>query len=160
MYKLNSIKTEEDFATTYELMKKEFNFNTSFEEFMEIYKRVFDKIDYYKDVANYEVSLKDRCKIGIFSNLAIFDKERLDKQVNLKNYDYVLLSFEYGLRKPESEFYKAVQSKLPFSREDILFIDGRSDNVDAALKAGWNAFQATGLELDRIKEKCEEFLNN
>lgn len=102
MYKLNSIKTEEDFATTYELMKKEFNFNTSFEEFIEIYKRVFDKIDYYKDV----------------------------------------------------------QSKLPFSGEDILFIDDRSDNVDAALKAGWNALQATGLELSRIKEKCEEFLNN
>jgi len=48
---------------------------------------------------------------------------------------------------------------VPFKPEDILFIDDRKDNVESALKMGWNAFQLTGLELDEIKQKCEEFLN-
>ena len=47
-----------------------------------LYKKIFDKIDYYQEVADYEVSLKDRCAIGILSNLTIFDKERLEYAEN------------------------------------------------------------------------------
>ena len=92
-YKLNTIKTEEEFGKVYEDIKKEFNLNKNFDEFKFLNKKIFDKIDYYKDVADYEVSLKDRCYIGILSNLTLFEKERLDKEIELNNYDYVYLSF-------------------------------------------------------------------
>lgn len=157
-YKLSSIRTNEEFEKTYELMKEEFNFNTTYQEFVDIYKKVFSKIDYYIEVADYEKSLSNRCAIGILSNLTIFDKERLDKQVDLSKYDYVFLSFEMGKKKPNIEIYEEVQSKLPFAAKDILFIDDRLDNIETAYKMGWNTLQATGLELDKIKEKCEEFL--
>ena len=157
-YKVSRIKDISEFREAYKLMKEDFSFNVSFEEFVTLYKKIFDKVDYYKDVAEYEVSLKDRAYIGIFSNLTIFDKERLDKQVGLSNYDYVFLSFELGLRKPELEIYKRVQEMLPFKGEDILFIDDRADNILSAREAGWNAFQCTGLELPKIKEKCDDFL--
>ena len=87
-YKLSAIKSVEDFGRVYEEMAIDFNLTKSYAEFVEIYKRVFSKIDYYKDVAQYEVSLKDKCYIGILSNLTVFDRERLDKQVNLSLYDY------------------------------------------------------------------------
>ena len=90
-YNLSCIKTNEEFSKTYKLMAKEFNLNKSYDEFVKIYKRVFSRIDYYKKVADYEISLKDKCYIGILSDLNIFDKERLDKQVNLPLYDYVFL---------------------------------------------------------------------
>ena len=158
-YKITRIKNNDEFREVYKEMTKEFNLNKTYEEFVDLYKKIFDKIDYYQEVADYEVSLKDRCAIGILSNLTIFDKERLDKQVNLSNYDYVFLSFEFGLRKPEMEFYEKIQSMVPFKPEDILFIDDRKDNIEAALKMGWNAFQLTGLELAEIKQRCEDFLN-
>lgn len=157
-YKLSRIKDTEQFKKTFELISKEFNFNKTYEEFIEIYKKIFSKIDYYKEVAKYEVSLKDRCYIGILSNLTIFDKERLDKQVNLKEFDYVFLSFEMGMKKPNLEIFNAVQKQLPFDPKDILFIDDRKDNIETAAKVGWNTLQATGLEFIKIKEKCEEFL--
>ena len=58
-------------------------------------KEIFDKVDYYKDVVEFEKSLKNKCYIGILSNLNIYDKDRIDKQLGLKDYDYVFLSFEY-----------------------------------------------------------------
>ena len=158
-YKLSSIRNSAEFEEVYYLMAKDFNFTKTYNEFVEIYKRVFANIDYYQDVADYEVSLKDKCYIGILSDLTIFDKERLNKQVNLSLYDYVFLSFELGLKKPNIEIFNKVQSEIPFEPKDILFIDDRSDNIETALKMGWNVLQATGLELDKIKQKCSEFLS-
>ena len=143
-YKLSAISSLEEFEKVYKLIAQEFNLNKTFEEFIKLYKKVFSKIDYYKNVAQYEVSLKNKCYIGIFSNLTIFDKERLNKQVNLSLYDYVFLSYEMGLRKPDIKIYEKVQKMLPFKPNDILFIDDRKDNIDTAKTMGWNAFQATG----------------
>lgn len=158
-YKLTRIKDYQEFEKVYEQMKTDFNLNKSFDEFIDIYKDTFDKVYYYKNVSEYEKSLKDKCYIGIFSNLTIFDKERLDKQVDLSKYDYVFLSYEMGLRKPEIEIYNKVQSNLPFKPADILFIDDKLANVESASKIGWNVLQTTGLELDKIKQTCEDFLN-
>ena len=158
-YRLSRIKSIDEFEKVYEQIAKDFNLNKTFEDFVNLYKRIFDKIDYYKDVAEFEVSLKSECSIGILSNLTIFDKERLDKQVNLANYDYVFLSFEMGMKKPDIDIYKEVQSKLQFKPEDILFIDDRKDNVETASMIGWKTLQATGLELDKIKKVCFEFLS-
>ena len=158
-YKLSCIKTNEEFSKTYKLMAKEFNLNKTYDEFVKIYKRVFSRIDYYKEVADYEISLKDKCYIGILSDLNIFDKERLDKQVNLPLYDYVFLSYEMGLKKPGIEIFNAVQKQLPFTPNNILFIDDRKDNIESAKKLRWNTCQATGLELDKIKLSVDKFLS-
>ena len=159
-YRFSGIKTEEEFAKTYEMMANDFGLSASFSDYKKIYKETFDKVDYYKEVVEFEKSLKGKCYIGILSNLSIYDKDRIDKQVGLKDYDYVFLSFKYGYRKPEMEFYKIVQDELPFKASDILFLDDRLDNILSAKKMGWNAVQITGLELDKIKKICEEFIND
>lgn len=159
-YKLSSISTVDDFEIVYNEMAKDFNFHTTYHEFVKLYREIFDKVDYFTEVADYEKSLKDKCYIGILSNLSIFDKERLNKQVDLSQYDYVFLSFEMGCKKPGREIYEKVMDKLPFKPQDILFIDDRTDNIETAKEFGWNTFQATGLELDKIKKRCEDFINN
>lgn len=159
-YNICIIPTIEEFENTFDKISKDYSFNKSYDEFIKLYRKTFDKIDYYNDVANYEVSLKDKCYIGILSDLTLFDKERLDKQVGLSNYDYVFLSFELGMRKPDIETFKFIQSKLPFKPCDILFIDDQIDNIESASKLGWNVLHTTGLELDRIKNVCEEFLKD
>ncbi len=157
-YKISSIPNIVEFEQVFDKMKIEFNFNVDFKKFRELYDYYFDKIDYYKDVRDYEISLKDRCYIGIFSNLTIFDKKRLDKEVGLDNYDYVFLSFEFADRKPSKDIYIKVCERIPLNNKDILFIDDRTDNIEMAKRIGWNTLQATGLELDRIKEICEKFI--
>ena len=158
-YRLSCIQNKTEFEKVYELIKKDFNFHTTYEEFVNIYKEVFKDIDYYQEVADYEVSLRDKCSIGILSDLTIFDKERLARQIDLEKYNYVFLSCDMGLKKPERNIFDKVQSMVPFKSKDILFIDDRLNNIETAKSLGWNTLQATGLELDKIKEKCESFLN-
>jgi len=158
-YKLTSIPTLEAFEKVYYEMAKDFNLTATYEEFIKIYKETLDKVDYYKDVADYEKSLRNKCYIGILSNLTIFDKERLDKQVDLSKYDYAFLSFEMSCKKPFREIYEKVSNEVPFNNKDILFIDDRQDNIDMAKEFGWNTLKATGLELDKIKLCCEKFIN-
>ena len=156
--KLTAISTISDFKKMFEIERDKFGLTTTFDEFVENYDKCFENIEYYEDVRDYEISLKDKCYIGILSNLTIFDKKRLDKQVGLNNYDYVFLSFEMGLRKPDIEIYEKVQSNLPFEKEDILFVDDNINNINTAKEFGWNTVHATGLELEKIKEECQKFL--
>lgn len=159
-YTLSSIPSVDAFENVYNQIANEYNFKTTYLEFIKLYKEIFDRIDYYKDVADYEKSLRDKCYIGLLSNLTVFDKERLNKQVDLSKYDYVFLSFEMKCRKPDKEIYEKVNELIPFKLEDILFIDDRQDNIDIAKWFGWNTLKATGLELDKIKECCEKFIND
>jgi len=158
-YKLSALKNEEEYKKAYEGIKKEFNLKVDFETYKKYYYESFDKIEYYKEVRDYEISLKERCYVGILSNLSIFDEKRIDRQLNLKEYDYVFLSFKIGYRKPSIELFEYVSSSVPFKKEDILFIDDTIYNVNAAKEFGWKTLHASGLELDKIKKACEEFLN-
>lgn len=157
-YHLSKITNEDDFEKVYYSIADELKLSEPFETFKDNYKKIFDKVDYYKDVSEYEKSLKDKCKIGILSDLTIYDKERIDKQVDLSKYDYVFLSFELGLKKPNKDIFEYVQEHVPFKPDEILFIDDREDNVNTAKEIGWNAYQVTGLELDKIKEVCKSFI--
>lgn len=157
-YHLSSISTLSELEKTYEEMKHDFCLQGDFKDFISRYPDYLDNISYYQDVRDYEWSLKTRCYIGVFSNLTILDKERLDKQLNLENFDYVFLSFEMHCQKPNIEIFEKIQEQHPFSKSDILLIDDSKDNVTAAKEFGWNAIQATGLELDKIIDACEEFI--
>lgn len=157
-YRLSSIATMEELEDTYSKIKEEYDLKGDFKKLLDCYDEHFDKIYYYKDVRDYEVSLKDRCYIGIFSDLSILDKKRLDKQVGLDNFDYVFLSFELGCQKADKIIFDKVSEKLPFRGADILFIDDNEKYLEMARKLGWACLLATGLELDKIKNKCEEFL--
>lgn len=159
-YRIGSIPTVDDFEETYNQIAKDYNFKTTYVEFIKLYKEIFDKIDYYTDVADYEKSLRDKCYIGILSNLTVFDKERLDKQVDLSKYDYVFLSFEMNCSKPNREIYEKVMENVPFNPEDVLLIDDRQDNINAAKEFGWNTLKVTGLELEKIKKYCENFIKD
>lgn len=157
-YHLSSISTLEELEKTFYEIKDEYNLVGDFNKLLNCYDGYFDRIDYYEDVRDYEVSLKDRCYIGILSNLSILDKRRLNMQVGLDNYDYVFLSFELACQKPNEIIYDKVMEKLPFNSKDILFIDDNAKNIEMAKNKGWNTLLATGLELDRIKKTCEDFL--
>ena len=157
-YKLSCISTIDDFEKIYNQIANDYNFRTTYDKFIKLYKEIFYKIDYYEEVAEYEKSLKDQCYIGILSNLTVFDKERLDRQVDLSKYDYVFLSFEMNCEKPSREIYEKINDTVFFEPQNILLIDDSQKNIDVAKEFGWDAFKATGLELEKIKLYCEKFI--
>lgn len=156
---MQTVNKEEDIKEWVNSVQENMNISVPFEEFKRAYEEELSSVKYYKDVVEYAHSLKDRCKIAILSNLLSFDKKRIDNQYDLSKFDYVYLSFEIGMRKPDRKIYEYVLNDLKILPENILFIDDDTDNILTAKEYGWNTCQAFGYELDKIKVAVEEFLN-
>jgi len=142
----------------YKRLEKKFNFKSDFATFLNIYKKEFEKIHFYRDVVELEHKTKEKCKIAILSNLLLIDKERIDNQVNLAKFDYVWLSFEMGVRKPNKKIYEMVQQECGILPQNILFIEDTKENIEAAKSLGWNTCKAYGYEINKIEESIKTFL--
>ncbi len=159
-YRITEVNNINDIKCWFNNLKDTFGFRCTFEEFVDVYKEEYNKVYFYKDVVDYAHSLKDKCMIGILSNLSYLDKDRIDMHVDLSKFDYVWLSFELECRKPDNIIYEKVEKSLDIDKSSILFIDDKESNIEAAKMRGWNTCLACGYELDKIKNVVEEFLEN
>lgn len=135
-----------------------FSIQEDYEFLRRVYEEEFAKIYYYQEVVQFIQSLKGSCKIAILSNLSFLDKERLDQQVSLKNFDFVFLSFELGYAKPNPKIYEIVEKTSKIAPHNILFIDDYLKNLIPAKQRGWSTCQASGYQLDKIEEAITSFL--
>lgn len=150
--------TLEDTYEWIDRINDKFKINVSYDQFIEDYKKTHDKIHSYQGVVEFIKSIKNNCKIAILSNLMLIDKERIDKHMGLSDFDYVFLSFEMGLRKPNDEIYLKVQEALKVNPKNILLIDDTKENIETAKRLGWNTCQATGNDLNLIKKTVNNFI--
>ena len=82
------------------------------------------------DFLNFAKSLKtDENHIGILSNLTP-DTSTCIPHSLLDDFDYLFYSNTLKMSKPHAEIYQHVSSKIP--SKDILFIDDKQENLDAA----------------------------
>lgn len=134
------------------------NFHTSMDEFSNVFSAEYLKTDYYQDVVHYIYSLKDKCKIGLFSDLIYACYPALAKQLDLSSFDYVWLSYVTHSHKSSEDAFRLVEQALQLNPKDIMFIDDTSINIENAAKRGWNTCQAKGYELDKIQKSISDFL--
>lgn len=149
-----------DVLKWFDRIKNMFDLHCTFSEFEELYEKYGDKIYYYKDVVEFSRSLKDKCKIGILSNLSKLDHSRIDKHYNLSKFDYVWLSYELNCKKPDPKIYEIVENECNILPENILFVDDKTENIDMAKQRGWKTCQAKGKELEKMKTYVKAFLNS
>ena len=98
--------------------------------------------------------VKDLRRQGIFCGLATNqDQHRmryLDERLSIrKHFDATFVSCELGVRKPDADYYHAVQASFP--GKTLVFWDDRPENVQAAKECGWSAFlfrDAAGILAD------------
>ena len=76
--------------------------------------------------------------------------ERLSKLIRdfgfYEPFDPCLLSCETGIEKPNPKAYEILLAKLDLPAKEILFIDDRPENVEAAKKIGIDALLFESLE--------------
>ncbi len=149
---------EETTVTWFNEVKSKLKITCTYEEYKNAYYKYGKKIPYYKDVVEYAHNLKEKCNIGIFSNLVKLDEKRINEQVDLSMFDYAFLSYQMGYIKPNPKAYEYIEKRLKINSKEILFIDDTNVNIDEARKRKWNTCNACGYELDKIKENVEKFL--
>lgn len=78
--------------------------------------------------------------VGLLSNI----NDRYTKLIRefglYEPFDPCILSYEVGLEKPDPQIYQLLLKAVPFAPADIIFIDDKLENVEAAKTHGIDAF--------------------
>ena len=66
------------------------------------------------------------------------------------NFDGYILSYEVGALKPQPKIYEALEKLARRRGAQILYLDDRKENVDAASARGWQVILQTDPEISRV----------
>lgn len=109
----------------------------------------------------YIGQLKQDYKIGLLSNVASdFIQEKLLTEEEQKLFDSFILSYKYGLTKPDPEMYKLAAKKLQVKPLECVFVDDIENLAKASEAIGMKAIVYKDLpqmkhELNRILASTE-----
>ncbi len=122
------------------------------DSFLEFYKINIGVLEFVK-------KLKERYKLAILSNTFIqdfYENEIIKKYHSEKIFDYIILSSEIHMKKPDLEMFHEAIRILGIKPEECVFIDDKEENIVAAEKVGMKGILFVGLE--DLKEKLRELL--
>lgn len=99
-------------------------------EYMGHYQETHDLIH---DLArDYRLGILSNAELGMIDTL--FTKGKIPKI----DWDVIIESAKVRTVKPEKKIYDIARKKAKVKPHEILFIDDRQNNIDAALALGWN----------------------
>ena len=77
----------------------------------------------------------------------------------IKALDTYALSFQLGLLKPSPEIYHAAEELVDATGNSICYLDDLPENIETALRCGWNARQIDPHEptAPQIADALESF---
>lgn len=103
----------------------------------EIWEKIYLKPKLNSELISFIKALRQSYKIYIFSNfISEFLKKLLEKDNILGLFDEVIVSSDYGMKKPDPTFFKLLVSKTGVLKNEILFTDDAIKNVRGANKYG------------------------
>ncbi len=113
------------------------------EELIELYTRAYSKkFKLNKELIKFAKKLKDQgFKLAILSDQWHLSKRALVPEFFYNLFHPVLISCDYGLRKPNPAFFKLLLRKIKLKPKQVVFIDNQPWNIEAAEKLGLVAIQ-------------------
>ncbi len=96
-------------------------------------------------------SVRKRYRTELLSNNSPLLKTALPEWLPAihQDFDPIIFSCEYGVRKPHAALFNAVRQQLGATADDLLLIDDSPRNVEGAKTVGWRAIQfVTAGELE------------
>lgn len=98
-------------------------------------------------------------KVGLLTNMYVNLLGLIKKSNLLPNIDWdvVVDSSVVGVEKPNLKIYKIAEEMSGFIGKEILFIDNTKQNVDAAIKFGWNGFLYDPTNCEASSKKLLEY---
>jgi HAD superfamily hydrolase (TIGR01509 family) len=66
-----------------------------------------------------------------------------------ENFDGYILSYEVGAMKPDAKIYEALESMAGRRGADLIYIDDRAENIEAAKARGWRTILHEAPEKSR-----------
>ncbi len=99
------------------------------------------------DVKKLSIDLKQNgFTIGIISNIEKVTHAVVDDWDLLSHFEHKFMSYQIGFSKPDPRIYEHVIQKLPYSADELLFIDDKPSNVKSAKNCGLQSIHFTNFE--------------
>lgn len=133
--------------------------NLQVRKFIKFHLSHMKYIPYYKDVALLEYDVKKWCKVGICSDLAWIDHQRLKLQIDTEMLDYAFLSYEIMKTKAAGDIFEYIEEMTKMKGESILLIDDTQFCCDQAAKFGWKAYRCHRGDVSGMKVAIRDFLS-
>ncbi len=104
--------------------------------------------------------LKEKYQIGLFSNIYKGMVQEMIKNGMLPkiNYNFLFISCDIGMRKPDKEFYDYVLSKTNLQPNEIFFVDDKAENLTQEVAKGWNTFKFSYKDHTESAKQLSEIL--
>lgn len=130
------------------------------DDFKECYLKHYNKIPWFSNMISLINTLvsDSRFHIGVLSTLCEMDLELLKNNFSVDKLDYRFFSYNLGVQKPDARIYDMIEVITGYSKNDILFIDDRKDNINEAKSKGWNTVLATGSDFEAVRKECYSFM--
>lgn len=91
-------------------------------------------------------NLKSNYKLAVLSNSDALGVKNCFKNGWFSHFDYLILSHEVGIIKPDKRIYKIALDKLNLKAQDCLFIDDVEDILKPARKMGMETILFKSIE--------------
>lgn len=115
----------------------------------------FDYFELNEELLSYYTQLKDRYSVNVFTTGVVQNASAVRKIID-KIFDNIYTAKDYGISKTDPESYKFIAKKMNRDTNEIIFIDDRPENINAASKSGMVSVQYK--EIPKLKKDLEEFL--
>jgi len=96
--------------------------------------------------------------LALLSNMPLELSRHLTKSfTSLSTFEYLIYSCDYGSIKPELAIYRNCLEQLKAAPQDILYLDDRAENVEAAASLGINSvlFDTVEKTASRIESRFD-----
>lgn len=130
----------------------------TYEDFVKIHTAAFTTI---KETHGLMRKLIKSFPLGLFSNTEplILETSISSGKIPDISYKTILASCYVGYRKPQKEIYLIGQERAGFNARNILLVDDKKENVDAAKALGWQAIQFNTRGSKASSDFIENYLN-
>ena len=91
-------------------------------------------------------NLKGKYQLGALTNLTEHRYQFDLEQGLYEHFDFAVLSFQVGVRKPEPAFYELGLAQVEVEPSEVVFIDDLAQNTEAAAALGMQAVLFTNYE--------------
>lgn len=113
-------------------------------EIEQVFDSYMELLQPIEEMDAFAVSLKDRFRISILSNMPEKSEPYILEHFPFLNaFELLLYSWRWKLIKPDPRIYRLQLDRLNVSPEEVLFIDDRPDNLKAAEALGITTLRMT-----------------
>ncbi|HNV85514.1 MAG TPA: HAD family phosphatase [Candidatus Omnitrophota bacterium] len=141
--------TSRDF---FEGAKRDLGLSIGFDEFSRIWNDIFWPNHFIEEMI---AAVKGKYRLAALSNTNdLHYRYWIEKFPILNRLDFIFVSHEMGLRKPDPEIFREALRKLGAEPEETVFIDDMEENVQTALSLGIAAVRFQSPE--QLKKELAE----